>query len=81
MDDEVVQDHHVAGLQRRGQLGLDVDVEGRAIHGPVQHPGCGQRPAPQARDEGLGSPVAERSVGDQARSAQASGNHPLGGDG
>src|ERR1700704_5915326 len=39
---EAVQDHHVARLQRWGELGLDVGVEDLTVHGLVDHPRRGQ---------------------------------------
>ena len=66
---EVVEDHHVALLQRRGELGLDIGVEDLAVHGLVDHPRRGQAIAPQSGDEGLGRPVSERRIGLQAGAA------------
>jgi hypothetical protein len=60
---QVVEDHHVTLLQGRGELGLDVDVEGLAGHWVVDHPGRDQAIAPQAGDEGLRGPVSERRRG------------------
>jgi hypothetical protein len=62
----VVEDHHVTGLQRRGELGLDVGVEDLAVHGLVDHPWRGQAIATQSGNEGLGGPVSERRIGFQA---------------
>ncbi len=39
VDIEVVEDHDVAGLQERGEPGLDIDVEHRAIYYPFNDPG------------------------------------------
>jgi hypothetical protein len=33
-----VADHNIAGLQDRGQSGLDISVECRPVHRPVQYP-------------------------------------------
>ncbi len=41
MAGEVVQDHHVALLQRRSELGLDIGVEDLAVHGLVASPLAG----------------------------------------
>ena len=51
---QVIEDHHIALLERRRELGLDIGVEGLAVHGIVDHPGRGQAIAPQSGDEGLG---------------------------
>src|SRR5262245_33666367 len=42
---EVVQDHHVAGLQRSGELSLDIGVEDLPVHGLVDYPRRGFRPS------------------------------------
>ena len=60
---EVVEDHHVARLQRWGELGLDIGVEDLAVHGLIDHPRRGQAIAPQSGDEGLCRPVPERRIG------------------
>src|SRR5689334_14478872 len=39
---KVIQDHHVAWLQGRGELCLDIGVEDLAVHGLVDQPWCGQ---------------------------------------
>ena len=57
---QIVEDDHVAGLERRGELGLDPGLEDVPVHGTVDDPGCGQPIVTQRRDEGLRSPVAER---------------------
>ena len=56
---EVVEDDHVAGLQRRRELGLDIGLEDLAVHRAVDHPRCGQSVMTQGGDEGLGAPMAE----------------------
>lgn len=79
---EVVQDHHIAGPKLRRELGLDIEVEDLAVHGAVQNPGGDQAVAAQAGDEGLGQPVAEGRIGDQALTPPAAASQPchLGGD-
>ena len=67
---QVVGDHHVARLQCRCQLGLDVDVEGGAVHRAVQYPGRAEFVDPQPGDEGLGAPVAEGRIGFEPGSSQ-----------
>ena len=54
---------NVARLQGGGELGLDVDLKDRAVHGFVDDPGCGQAIAAQAGDESLRAPVAEGRFG------------------
>ena len=66
---EVVQYHHVALLQGRGQLGLDIEVEEFPVHCPTDHPGRVQPIMAQGGDEGLGLPVAKGRVIDQTRPA------------
>ena len=56
----------VALVQGRGQLGLDIAVEDRAVHCPAEHPGRVQPVMAQRGDEGLGLPVAEGGMIDQA---------------
>ena len=63
---QVVEDHHVARLQGRCQLGLDVGVEDLAVHGLIDHPRRDEAIAAQAGDEGLRRPVSERRPGLQA---------------
>jgi len=66
---QVVEDHHVARLQGRCQLGLDVGVEDLAVHGLIDHPRRDEAIAAQAGDEGLRRPVSERRPGLQASPA------------
>ena len=54
------------GFERGGAFVLDIFLETRAVHRAVQHPGCYQTSAAEARDEGLGVPVAEGGMVDQA---------------
>lgn len=62
VDREVVEDHHVTGLQGRSKLSFDIDIESGSIHRAGDNPGCGEFSAAQGSDEGLGTPFAERSV-------------------
>lgn len=57
---QVVEDHDVAGIECRRELGLDIDLEDLSRHRPVDDPGGGQAVAAQAGNEGLCLPVAER---------------------
>ena len=47
--------------EERSELGLDVGLEGLAIHRTIEDPGGDQAVAAQAGNEGLGVPMAERS--------------------
>ena len=60
---EIVQNDNVARLQGGSELGLDIDLKDRAVHGFVGDPGCGQAIAAQAGDESLRAPVAEGRFG------------------
>lgn len=62
MAGEVVEDHHVARLERGSELGLDPGLEDLTVHRTVDHPGRGQAIVAQRGDEGLGAPVTERSL-------------------
>jgi hypothetical protein len=57
------------GWQGRCQLGLDVGVEGLAVHGLIDHPRRDEAIVAQAGDEGLRGPVSERRPGLQAGTA------------
>lgn len=59
MAGEIVEDDHVAGLKRRGELRFDIGLESRAVHGAVDDPWRGQSIAAQGCDEGLGFPMAK----------------------
>ncbi len=61
--------HHVARLQRRHELGLDIGVEDLAVHRLIDHPRRDEAIATQAGDEGLRRPVPERCPGLQAGAA------------
>ena len=56
---EIIEHDDIAAPEGRGEHVPDVDPEGVAIHGPVEHPGRGQPREAQAGDEGHGLPVAE----------------------
>ena len=66
---EVVEDHDIALLQGRGQLGFDIEVEEFAVYWPTNDPGRVQPVMAQGGDEGLGLPVSEGGVIDQTRPA------------
>src|SRR3954462_12952128 len=76
VDREIVRDHDVAGPKGRGELGLDIGVERRAIHGAIHHPRGGEPVTPECSDEGLSAPAAERRRSAQALSATAAPAQP-----
>ena len=61
---------HVAGAQGRHQLGFNMKVEHLAIHRSIDHPRGIEAVMAQGTDEGLGAPMAERRVIDQALPAR-----------
>lgn len=65
MDVEVIPDHYITGLERRGELGDYIGIEGLAIDGTVDHPGGHQLIAAQPGNKGLGVPLAKGHVGKQ----------------
>lgn len=71
VDIEVVEDDHIAPVQAGRELGFDVEVEGGAVDGAVDDPGCDQGIAAQACNEGLRLPLAEGHLGAQPLAAQA----------
>jgi hypothetical protein len=60
---QVVEDHDITLGQGRGELSLDIGLEDPAVHRPIHHEGSSQAVTAQARDEGLGEPVAEQRLG------------------
>jgi hypothetical protein len=71
-------DHLVAGFKAWGELCADIAVECGAINGSLDDPGGNKLMAAQARNEGLRSPLAEGSIGDEPLSLQvapAQGRH------
>ena len=65
MGSEIVQDHHVAFVQGRGQLGFDVEIEEFPVDRPADNPGRVEPVMAQGSDESLGVPVSERDMIDQ----------------
>jgi hypothetical protein len=57
---QVVEDDDGSGIKRRGQLRLDVGVEGGTIHRPFDHPRRDQGVLRQPGDKGLRAPFAKR---------------------
>ena len=81
---EIVENDHVAWLQRRGELSLNVGLEDHAVHRLVDDPRRCQAIASQARDEGLCPPMSERGFGFQTSadtSPPAQARHLRGGAG
>lgn len=76
MDREIVEDDDVALGQCWGELGLDVEIEGDAIHGLVDDPWCGQAMAAQAGDEALSLPMPEGGRGGQPLPTRAAAPQP-----
>jgi len=66
---EVVQDHDIALVQGRGQLGFDIKVEEFAVYWPTNDPRRVQPVMAQRRDESLSLPVAEGGMIHQTRPA------------
>ena len=64
VDREIVRDHDVAGPKGRGQLGLDIGVECRAVHGAIHHPRGGEPITPERSD---GDKVPQRPNSREAR--------------
>ena len=65
MAGQVVQDDRITFAQGRRELGLDIGIERRAVHGAVDDPGRVQPVVAQRRDKRLRAPVAEGRVIDQ----------------
>ena len=63
---QVVEDDHIAGTQGRHQLGFDIEVEHFPVHRSIDHPRGIEAVMAQGTDEGLGAPMPERRVIDQA---------------
>jgi len=62
---EVIENDNIARLQCRSELGLDIGVEDRSVHGFVDNPRRGHAITSQAGDEGLSSPMTEGGFGTQ----------------
>ncbi len=60
---QIVHDDDIAGRQCRRQHLLDIGHEGGAVHGAVEHHGCGHALQPERADEGGGLPVPVRDRG------------------
>lgn len=69
---EIVHDHHVAGLQGRGQHLLDIGQEPGPVHRAVEHHRGGHARQPQGSDEGGRLPVTVRHAAPQPLPARRS---------
>ena len=67
---EVVENDHIALLQRRHQLGGNIEFEHLAVHRPVDDPRGVDPVMAQGTDKGLGAPMSERRMIDQALAAR-----------
>jgi hypothetical protein len=67
---QVVEGDHVAGAQGRHQLGFDIEVKHLTIHRSVDHPRGIEAVMAQGTYEGLGAPMPERRVIEQALPAR-----------
>lgn len=72
---QVVEDDDGSRIKHRGQLGLDVSVEGRTVHGSIDDPWRDQGVLRQSGNECLGAPLAKgcraiEPLADRGTSAQ-----------
>ena len=65
---QVVGHDDLSGPERWSEFARDVGLETVAVHCTVEHPGCDQPVMGKTCDEGLGVPVAEGGMVDQALS-------------
>ena len=68
---KVVHRHDVAGLEGGRQHLVDAGEEGGAMHGAVEHHGCGHSAQPERAGEGGGFPVPMRHRRPAAMSSPA----------
>lgn len=73
---EIVEDDDIARRERRGELGLDPEIEECPVKRLVDDPGRCQFVAAQAGDECLRSPMAEGSIGVQPFTARCTASEP-----
>ena len=73
---EIIEKDHIAPIEGRRKLGLDINVEGGAGYGAIEHPGRRQAAKPQARNERLRSPSAERRQGPKPFPAKGAAVEP-----
>ena len=63
---QIVHDNDIAFGKGWDELGLDIDLEGAAVHGAVQHPGRGKTVASEGADKSLGVPMTEGHIHPQS---------------
>lgn len=68
---EIVEHDDVARLQGFDELRFDIEAEGLAVDGPIEHPGCINAIMSQRGDEGHRLPMAIWRVGDKPLAARA----------
>lgn len=66
---KIIEDHHIARLQCRRELGFHIGFKDFPVHRLVDDPGRRQAVASQGRDEGLGRPMPKRCVRPDALSS------------
>jgi len=83
VNSQIVENDNVAFGQGRRELGLDIGIEGGAVHGFVDDPGRAQAVAAQCGDEGLRPPMAKGGMRSEAVALSASSTQArhFGGDG
>ncbi len=59
VDIEIIEDDDVAGIEDRSELGFDVSLKRRSVHGAADDPWRDDPVAAQPGDEGLRMPFAE----------------------
>lgn len=72
MATQIVENDHVARLERRREHTLHVDAEDGAVHGTVDHERRRDAVMTKRRDEGRGLPVSMGHPADQAHAPAAS---------
>lgn len=75
MDGQIVEDDNIAARQGGRKLGLDIGIEGGAVHGVVDDSLCSEPEGSQSGDKGLGSPMAERFIHVQSLATRATAAH------
>ena len=76
MAGQVVQDDHIPLAPCRRELGFDIGVESRTVHGAVNDPRRIQPVVAQRRNEGLSTPMAEGSMNDEPLPARCPACRP-----
>jgi len=73
---EVVENDDIARLQCWSELGLDIGVKDRPVHGSVDDPRRGHAITPQAGNKGLCSPMTKGRFGAQSGSDTSTSAQP-----